>query len=320
MKTKQTEIGQANLTNQELFLQTQLRHKHKIRLLRILIFAAFVALWEFAAVLGWIDDFIFSSPSRLLFCLWEMILDGSIWQHVGITLLETLVSFALVILLTVTVTILLWSNRSVSEISEPYMVVLNSLPKSALAPLLIVWLGSNYKTIIVTGMSVAIFGSILSLYQGFMEVNADQIKLIRTLGGNRRDILAKVVLPSNVPTLFSIMKVDIGLCLVGVIIGEFISSRQGLGYMIIYGSQIFNCDNLSPKNDTHVYRRSKTLYFLQKERIFASHDIHTFINLFYIQTSTSCFFFLNNTHRTSNEYSWPFCIYMYPACYYIYQL
>ncbi len=242
MKTKQTEIGQANLTNQELFLQTQLRHKRKIRLLRILIFAAFVALWEFAAVLGWIDDFIFSSPSRLLFCLWEMILDGSIWQHVGITLLETLVSFALVILLTVTVTILLWSNRSVSEISEPYMVVLNSLPKSALAPLLIVWLGSNYKTIIVTGMSVAIFGSILSLYQGFMEVNADQIKLIRTLGGNRRDILAKVVLPSNVPTLFSIMKVDIGLCLVGVIIGEFISSRQGLGYMIIYGSQIFQLD------------------------------------------------------------------------------
>ena len=122
------------------------------------------------------------------------------------------------------------------------MVVLNSLPKSALAPLLIVWLGGNYKTIIVTGMSVAIFGSILSLYQGFLTVDPNQMKLIETLGGNRQAVLTKVVFPSNIPNLFSIMKVDIGLCLVGVVIGEFISSRRGLGYMIIYGSQIMKLD------------------------------------------------------------------------------
>ena len=242
MKTKKIESVRTGYTNQEIFLQKQLRHKRKICILRILIFVVFLALWEVAADAGWIDDFIFSSPSRLILCLKDMILDGTIWQHVSITLLETLVSFALVVLLTLLITILLWSNRSVSEVSEPYMVVLNSLPKSALAPLLIVWLGSNYKTIIVTGMSVAIFGSILSLYQGFMAVDADQIKLIRTLGGNKRNILTKVVLPANIPTLFSIMKVDIGLCLVGVIIGEFISSRRGLGYMIIYGSQIFKLD------------------------------------------------------------------------------
>ena len=262
MKKKKNESPAKGLTNQQIYLRKQLRHKRKIRFLRILIFAAFLILWELAADVGWIDDFIFSSPSRLIICLKDMILDGTIWQHVSITLLETLVSFALVVVLTILTTILLWSNRSVSETSEPYMVVLNSLPKSALAPLLIGWLGSNYKTIIVTGMSVAIFGSILSLYQGFMAVDSDQIKLIRTLGGNRRNILTKVVLPANIPTLFSIMKVDIGLCLVGVIIGEFISSRRGLGYMIIYGSQIFKCDILSPKNDTHVYRRSKMLCFL----------------------------------------------------------
>lgn len=232
----------ASLNHQELYLKSQHSHKRKIRGLRILVFAAFLALWEIAADLGWIDDFIFSSPSRLVICLKNMILDGSIWQHISITLLETLVSFGLVIALTLAITILLWSNKTVSETSEPYMVVLNSLPKSALAPLLIVWLGSNYRTIIVTGMSVAIFGSILSLYQGFQEVDHDQIKLIQTLGGNRANVLTKVVLPSNIPTLFSIMKVDIGLCLVGVIIGEFISSRRGLGYMIIYGSQIFKLD------------------------------------------------------------------------------
>lgn len=282
MRIKKTKSLNKRLSNQEVFLQKQLRHKRKIRALRILIFAAFIGLWELAADVGWIDSFIFSSPSRLIICLKDMILDGTIWQHVSITLLETLVSFALVVALTILITILLWSNRSVSETSEPYMVVLNSLPKSALAPLLIVWLGSNYKTIIVTGMSVAIFGSILSLYQGFMAVDADQIKLIRTLGGNRRNILTKVVLPANIPTLFSIMKVDIGLCLVGVIIGEFISSRRGLGYMIIYGSQIFKCDNSGSENDTHVYRRLKILYFLQKVRISNFHDTNTFINLFYI--------------------------------------
>lgn len=175
-------------------------------------------------------------------CFIQMLMEGTIWQHVSITLLETMISFVLVILFTILIAVLLWAKKSVSDVSEPYMVVLNSLPKSALAPLLIVWLGGNYKTIIVTGMSVAIFGSILSLYQGFLTVDPNQMKLIETLGGNRQAVLTKVVFPSNIPNLFSIMKVDIGLCLVGVVIGEFISSRRGLGYMIIYGSQIMKLD------------------------------------------------------------------------------
>ena len=118
-------------------------------------------------------------------------------------------------------------------------MVLNSLPKSALAPLLIVWLGASEKTIIVSGISVAIFGCILNLYTGFTEISQEKLKLIRTLGGGRIDELFKIVLPSSVPTILSNMKVNIGLCLVGVIIGEFIGARQGLGYLIIYGSQTF---------------------------------------------------------------------------------
>ena len=121
-------------------------------------------------------------------------------------------------------------------------MVLNSLPKSALAPLLIVWLGANMKTIIVAGMSVAVFGSILTIYTGFSEVDPEKIKLIYTLGGNRRDVLRKVVLPGSIPIFINTMKVNIGLCLVGVVIGEFIGSRQGLGYLIIYGSQVFQLD------------------------------------------------------------------------------
>ncbi len=118
-------------------------------------------------------------------------------------------------------------------------VVLNSLPKSALAPLLIVWLGANERTIIVCGMSVAIFGSILNLYTGFGEADPEKLKLIETLGGGKKEKLMKIILPSSVPLLLSVMKVNIGLCLVGVIIGEFIGARKGLGYLIIYSSQTF---------------------------------------------------------------------------------
>lgn len=175
-------------------------------------------------------------------CAYQMALDQSLYAHIGITLFETIASFLLVIVATLAVTIFLWLNRQLSETLEPYLVILNSLPKSALAPLLIVWLGANYKTIVITGVSVAIFGSILSLYTSFEAVDPEKIKLIRTLGGKKYHILTKVVLPASIPSLFSIMKVNIGLCLVGVIIGEFISSRQGLGYLIIYGSQVFKLD------------------------------------------------------------------------------
>ena len=224
------------------FLKKIRRRRRMVVFLRILILFLFLLQWEICADTGVVDSFIFSSPSRIVTCFLKMTEDGSVFHHIGITLYETLVSFLLVTLTSILIAILLWCFHGLSEILDPYMVVLNSLPKSALAPLLIVWLGGNYKTIIVTGMSVAIFGSILSLYQGFLGVDPHQMKLIETLGGNRRNILTKVVFPANIPNLFSIMKVDIGLCLVGVVIGEFISSRRGLGYMIIYGSQIMKLD------------------------------------------------------------------------------
>ena len=227
---------------QQRFLLIQKKHKRTVTVSRLCIFILFLTLWEGAAKLELIDSFIFSSPSRVCSCAYTMALDHTLFIHIGITLFETLASFILVILSALIITIILWFNKSLSETLEPYLVILNSLPKSALAPLLIVWLGANYNTIIVTGMSVAIFGSILNLYTSFQSVNPEKIKLIYTLGGTKYHVLSKVVLPSNIPSLFSIMKVNIGLCLVGVIIGEFIASRQGLGYLIIYGSQVFKLD------------------------------------------------------------------------------
>lgn len=227
---------------QQSFLEERKRRLRAITFARIFIFLLFLVIWEASARLHLIDAFIFSSPSRVYQMFVSMVADRSIFLHMGITLAETIISFLLVFLCSLLIAILLWLFRSLSKILEPYLVVLNSLPKSALAPLLIVWLGANMKTIIVAGMSVAVFGSILTIYTGFSEVDPEKIKLIRTLGGNRKDVLQKVVLPSSIPIFVNTMKVNIGLCLVGVVIGEFIGSRQGLGYLIIYGSQVFRLD------------------------------------------------------------------------------
>lgn len=227
------------LTAQQLYIKKHHRHHHMITLLRILVLVLFLSLWECSGRLGWIDTFFFSSPSMVVSFFVSMLRDGTFFTHTGITLLETLLSFVLITLISVLAATVLWYSRTLSEISEPYLVVLNSLPKSALAPLFIVWLGTGMNTITVAGISVAIFGSVISLYTSFKQVDSEKLKLIYTLGGNRFDAFHKVVLPSSIPAVLSNMKVNIGLALVGVIIGEFLAARRGLGYLIIYGSQVF---------------------------------------------------------------------------------
>lgn len=240
---QRTCIQTGNLsTGQRAYLLRHRRHKRTVTVSRILILIVFLLVWEITADKGIIDSFIFSSPSKIVLCFWGMLLDKSIFLHLGVTLYETLLSFLLVIAISILVAVALWFSTKLSEILDPYLVVLNSLPKSALAPLLIVWLGATKTTIIVAGMSVAIFGSILNLYTSFTVVDPGKIKLIYTLGGSRLHALTKVVLPSSIPAIISNMKVNIGLCLVGVIIGEFLAARDGLGYLIIYSSQVFKMD------------------------------------------------------------------------------
>lgn len=234
---------------QKKYLAYVRREKYLIHVSRIFLFLGFLLLWEVSARQGWIDSFIFSSPSEIWRTFFKMVQDQSLFTHIGITLMETLVSFVFTVFLGIGTAVLLWCCPKLSRILEPYLVVLNSLPKSALAPLLIVWLGANIRTIIVAGMSVAIFGSVINLYTGFREADPEKLKLIRTLGGTKKDELTKIVLPSSVPLILSVMKVNIGLCLVGVIIGEFIGARQGLGYLIIYGSQTFNCAGIRIRTD-----------------------------------------------------------------------
>lgn len=232
---------QPTLAQQE-FIEKEKLHRHNVRVCRFMLLVLLLALWELCARLGIINDFIFSSPYRITVCFLDMVKDRSIFLHIGVTVMETLVSFALVITSGLLIAILLWSSRSITEVLEPYLVMLNSLPKSALAPILIVWLGNNIKTIIVASISVAVFGCIMTLHTGFTQTDPDKIKLIYSLGGTKKDVLLKVLLPSSIPLIISNMKVNIGLCLVGVIIGEFLAANKGLGYLIIYGSQVFKMD------------------------------------------------------------------------------
>ncbi|OUQ21519.1 sulfonate ABC transporter permease [Lachnoclostridium sp. An14] len=229
---------------QAAYLARERFHRKRVSVLRTMLFILLLALWELGAETGAIDDFIFSSPSRVVLCFLSMAENGAILHHIGVTLYETALSFFLVVVLSLLLAVLLWSSRSISQVLEPYLVMLNSLPKSALAPLLIVWLGANLRTIVVAAVSVAVFGSVMTLYTSFTQTDRELIRLIRSLGGGKKDVLVKILLPASVPVIISSMKVSIGLCLVGVIIGEFLAARAGLGYLIIYGQQTFAMDEV----------------------------------------------------------------------------
>ena len=224
---------------QRKFVIKQRIYSISVSLSRQLLFFGFIGIWDFTADIGIINAFIFSSPVRLYQTFMDLAKDGIIFMHIWVTLYETIVAFAIITVVGIIFAILLWCFKGLSDCLEPFMVVLNSLPKSALAPMLIVWLGTNTKAIIITAVSVAIFGMIINLYTGFLGIDKEKITLIRTLGGNKWHILCKLIIPGSKKIIISNMKVNIGLCLVGVIIGEFLAAKKGLGYLIIYGSQVF---------------------------------------------------------------------------------
>lgn len=244
MKIKQENKIVTASKEQQTFVKQMKLQSFLVLLSRFILLTLFLVLWECASAFGWTDSFFFSSPGAVISLFIKMCKDFEIFRHIGITLSETLISFLGVTVLSILAAILLIYLPVLSRILEPFLVILNALPKSALAPLIIVWLGTGMKTIIIAGMSVAIFGSILNMYTGFTQVEEEKIKLIYTLGGTKKDTLIKVLIPASIPIIVSNMKVNIGLALVGVIIGEFLAARQGLGYLIIYGSQVFQLDLL----------------------------------------------------------------------------
>ncbi len=224
---------------QAAFLNHLRKRKHMVHAIQWVLLVGFFLLWEIAARFGWIDPFIFSQPTRMLHAGIQMGKDGSLWTHIGTTLWETAAGFVLGTLIGTITAILLWWNRFISNVAEPYLVVLNSLPKTALAPIIIVWLGNNQTSIIAVALLTSVIVTVMSVLNGFLQVDAEKIKLIQIFGGTKAQVLKKVVFPANIPCIINALKINVGLSFVGVIVGEFLVAQSGLGFLIVYGSQVF---------------------------------------------------------------------------------
>ncbi|TMV51955.1 ABC transporter permease [Paenibacillus mesophilus] len=207
---------------------------------QIALLVAFLALWEAAGRGKWIDVLLFSYPSKIAKLLIEKMADGSLMPHVWATVMETGAGFLLGTLFGTALATLIWWSPFLARVLDPFIVVANSMPKVALGPLFIVGLGPNVMSIIATTLAITVIITTLVVYTSFKEVDANYIKVIRMFGGTRTQSFQKVILPASVPAIVSTLKVNVGLAWVGVIVGEFLVSKQGLGYLIIYGFQVFN--------------------------------------------------------------------------------
>lgn len=224
---------------QAVYLKKLRCRKYTIRTMRWLILVSFLVLWEVAAQRKWVDPFLCSRPTEIWHTAVELAESGMLWIHIGTTVWETVVGFALGTILGTLTAVLLWWNHFISDVMEPYLVVLNALPKTALAPIIIVWLGNNQKSIIAVALLTSVVVTIMTVLNGFLQTEEEKIKLIRVFGGSKWQVFRMVVLPANIPCIINALKINVGLSFVGVIVGEFLVAQSGLGFLVIYGSQVF---------------------------------------------------------------------------------
>ncbi len=214
----------------------------KIKFFQMLILFLFLLCWEIFAYLKWIDVFIVSCPSRIIKTLINLNASGQLWINVYYTVAETVVGFVLGTILGLLFAILIWYSDLIYEISEPYLVVLNALPKVALGPIIIVWLGAGMTSIILMALLVSVVVSTINILSGFRSIGKDSLILMKSFGANKFQILSKLVIPANITTIISTLKINVGMSLIGVITGEFLVSSKGVGYLIVYGGQVFKLD------------------------------------------------------------------------------
>lgn len=209
---------------------------------RIAVVVVFFGLWEALTALGALDSFITSSPSRMAIKLAELFSTGNLLYHMGITLAETVLSFLLATGMGMLIAVLLWWFETARKILEPHLVILNALPKIALGPVIIIWVGAGTASIIVMALLISLIITIINTLQGFLSVDEGKLRLFKTMKAGKLQTLTKLVLPASIPNLIAILKVNVGLCWVGTIMGEYLVSKAGLGYLIIYGGTVFDLD------------------------------------------------------------------------------
>lgn len=224
------------------FLKGVRRKKIIIWSIRAGLLVALIGLWELCAHFELIDPFLTSSPSRVIATIGELYAAGNLFYHIGVTLMETITGFFAAVILGYAIAVLLWMSDGARKVFEPYIVVLNALPKIALGPLIIIWMGTGYTAIIFMTIIVSIIVCIMNTLTGFLQVDTTMLTLMRALGASKWQTLAKLVIPASIPQLMNTLKVAVGLAWIGSIMGEYIVSRAGLGYLIVYGGQVFRLD------------------------------------------------------------------------------
>lgn len=223
------------------YLAAKGRRRTAVTLCQVAIIVVIIAAWEVLARVGVIDSFIMSQPSRILRTLLNLS-DNSLLRHIGVTCFETLVGFTLGVVMGNLIALALWWSKFLSRVAAPYLVILNALPKIALGPVIIIWVGAGMQAIIVMALAISLIVTVLEMLNGFLNTDRELVKMARTFGASKRQTFQKIIFPSNLHTLFNSLKVNIGLSLVGVIAGEFLVSKAGLGYLIVYGGQVFQMD------------------------------------------------------------------------------
>ena len=226
MKKQKEKNREAISQDRKKYLRKIKVNKIKILAVQIAILIIFIALWEILANTGKIDSFITSQPSRIFKTFLDLS-SNNLLEHLRITCIETLVGFLLGTVLGALIAIILWWSPFISKVSEPFLVVLNALPKIALGPVIIIWVGAGMQSIIVMALAISLIVTILDILNGLLLTDKEKIKMAETFNANKFQILTKIVIPANIPTLFNTLKVNIGLSLVGVISGEFLVSKGG---------------------------------------------------------------------------------------------
>lgn len=224
------------------FLKRRKQHLALVWVFRIGLLGLLLGMWELVTACGWVDPFIMSSPSRIAATIASLYADGSLFYHIGVTLWETLAGFAIAVVLGFAVALLLWWSETLRKVLEPYIVVLNALPKIALGPLIIIWFGTGSEAIVFMTVLVGIIVAILHMLSAFIGTDPNKVLLMRSMGASKLQILCKLVIPSSYPAVISMLKVNVGMAWIGSIMGEYIVSRAGLGYLIVYGGQVFKLD------------------------------------------------------------------------------
>jgi len=223
-----------------LFLRKRKINKNMIIFWQVFILVVLLLLWEYAAYHEYINTFIYSSLSRILKTIINLHNTNNLYNHIFITIYETFLSFIIGSVLGTIIAIILWWNKFLSKVIDPYLTILNSLPKVALGPIIIIFSGANMKSIILMALLISVIVTIMSVYNGFANTDNNKIKLLKSFKASKWQIFKMVVFPSNYATIVSTLKINVSMSLIGIIMGEFLVSKEGIGYLIMYGSQVFN--------------------------------------------------------------------------------